>query len=397
MNRSLHYRIALWAVLVGIFLGTEFPKKCGLYRSLVPLVGGPFLLGMLPATYHGVEWKFTKQQLAQANITGQHALVTGANSGIGYALVEGLVDLGAASVTLACRNRHKCTEAVQRLIAEQQKSSKTKLRTLVMDTSSLLSVQKAAHEYVRLMNETGASLDMLFLNAGTAYSNWRDKCVPESDDGIEYVFATNYLGHFLLYQWVEPLLRRSNNMARVVSTSSVVSFLPYSYKVATDLETLNGCSERFVLGLTPINYSYGQSKLAQLLWTKELTRRLGPDSNIYVNAFHPGGVATGIFDKALDQAGASRFFYWLKDWVCREILWSATDGAHTGLFLGLQTEHLQRHAIRGNYYHPQGELVRNALAEDTQLQRDLWEFSESLVQPFLPDTATPAEKVDTPP
>lgn len=382
MKGSLHsYQFLVWAILGGLFFATEYPKQWGLYRWIAQCCG-PFLIGMLPAMHYGVEWKFSLAQLAQANLTGQHALVTGANSGIGYHLTKGLVQLGAASVTLACRNAVKCNEAVER-IRQQVPQGTTMLQTLIMDTSSLASVQTAAEEYVDRMNDDALSLDMLFLNAGTAYTDLSAKCVPESQDGIEYVFATNYLGHHLFYRIVEPLLQRSD-MARVVSTSSAASFFHYSYKVATDLATLNGCLERFVIGLSPINFSYGQSKLAQIVWTKELTRRLGPGSNIYVNSFHPGGVDTGILEKGLKLAQASRVFYWLKDWLARDVLWSGQEGAHTGLFLGAQSDYLQQHDIRGNYYHPQGELIHHSLAQDEQLQQDLWEFSESLVQGFLP-------------
>ena len=252
-----------------------------------------------------------------------------------------------------------------------------------MDTSSLASVKEASDEYLRMMNEQGAALDMLFLNAGTLFTDMFAKCVPESEDGMEYVFQTNFVGHHLLYQSLEPLMLKSA-MARVVSTSSAASFITYSYKVATDLATLNGCSEWPMVGLSPINFSYGQSKLAQLVWTKALTRRLGSESTIFVNAFHPGAVDTGIFLKALELGRASRWYCYLADWVQRDLMWSGRDGAHTGLFLGAQQDYLVRQKIRGNYYHPQGELVTNLMAEDEQLQNDLWEFSQELVRDFLP-------------
>ena len=89
---------------------------------------------------------------------------------------------------------------------------------------------------------------MLFLNAGTVFAKPGYNCVPASVDGIEQVFAANYLGHHLLFRLLEPALQKSK-LARVVSTSSNGSFKSYSYQVATDLETLNGCSEKFNSGL----------------------------------------------------------------------------------------------------------------------------------------------------
>ena len=379
MKQPVPYIVTFMVVLVGIFFSTNYPKQWGLY-ALCGKVVAP-MVGMLPAiTYH---WEFTREELAQANLQGQHALVTGANSGIGYFLTKGLVELGAASVTLACRDPMKCNQAAQQIRDECPDQTKTVLRTLTIDMSSLSSVKRAAEEFVETMN--GAPLDMLFLNAGTMFADMSAECVPESEDGIEYVFATNHVGHHLLYRSLEPLLQKSD-MARIVSTSSAASFATYSYRVATDLETLNGCSERIGIPmLRIINYSYGQSKLAQILWTKELVRR---SPYIYANAFHPGGVDTAIIEKARLQAKAStKLFYSMVDWG-RLVLWNGKDGAHTGLFLGAQQDYLRRHRVLGNYYHPQGHLIMNPSAEDPHLQKELWEFSDSLVRDFLPAKST---------
>lgn len=119
------------------------------------------------------------------------------------------------------------------------------------------------------------------------------------------VFATNVVGHHLMYKLLPPSIRRSDDLrrvpARVVLTSPSSSYnVPYSYKVATDLETLNGVKVSFGL--------YGQSKLAQILWARELMARLDaegkdrnstghPSSIVYANAAHPGAVATNIWSK----------------------------------------------------------------------------------------------------
>lgn len=383
MKRAV-YIVASIAILAGIFLFTLVPRRLGLYRLCGALV--PEFNGFAPAFSHGIEWNFTIEELSKADLSGQHALITGANSGIGYEIAKGLVQLGAASATLACRNATKCNQAVQSIRHQVSNSEKTELRTITMDTSSLSSVQKAAQEYVETMREKGRSLDMLFLNAGTTFFDVWASCVPLSEDGIEYVFATNHVGHHLLYRILEPLLLKSP-IASVVSTSSSGSYKTYSYKVATDLEALNGCTERFMMG--PINYSYGQSKLAQILWTKELSRRLGSASSVYVNTFHPGAVDTGIFRKALTTARLPWFMFDLFDWLQANVMWTASEGAHTGLFLGAQKDYLRRNGVRGLYFHPQGVLMNNPLAEDEKLQEDLWTFSESLVRDFLPDSPIP--------
>ena len=102
-----------------------------------------------------------------------------------------------------------------------------------MDVSSLQSVSKAAKTY---MQQHSDKLDMLFLNAGvyTAASEFDSNSpLTLSKDGIEMVFATNVLGHHLLYNLLQPILFKSN-MARVVLTSSFMSHTSFDYGVATD-------------------------------------------------------------------------------------------------------------------------------------------------------------------
>lgn len=225
---------------------------------------------------------------------------------------------------------------------------------------------------------------MLFLNAGGVFRHPTLTCVPQSEDGIEKVFAANYLGHHLLYRLLEPILLKSK-LARVVSTTSASCFQSFSYKVATDIETLNGCSEPFDLSDLE-NLSYGQSKLAQVLWTKYLSgRRLGPNSNIYVNAFHPGLVATEIFEKQTAMKPYSPISDKLLRWMFQTegVVWTPSEGALTGLFLGAATDRLVAEDIRGKYFHPQSqEVVHSALLNET-LEDLLWDFSEELVKDFL--------------
>ena len=130
---------------------------------------------------------------------------------------------------------------------------------------------------------------------------------PPTPDDIEMTFATNYVGHHLLFRYLQPLLEMSTHIGRVVSTSSMASYESYTYLVATNRTALNGCLEPYVRN--GLHFSYGQSKLAQLLWTKYIaTKVLKPTSNIYINAFHPGVVATNIFYNAFEMIGAPKFF-----------------------------------------------------------------------------------------
>ena len=281
-----------------------------------------------------------------------------------------------ADVTMACRNPKKCQAAATRIRKENQPSRGT-VKTGLLDTETLAKVKDFATNY--LHDNPDKPLDMLFLNAGTAFADYKVKCVPLSKDGIEKIFAANYLGHHLLFRLLEPALEKSD-LARVVSTSSGASFVSYSWRVATDLATLNGCSEPWAKG-TKLN-SYGQTKLAQILWTKYLAKSR-KTTNIYFNAFHPGVVATEIFDKAFQEAKTPRYIQTVCDWFKREVMWTSEEGALTGLFLGTAVDRLKAENIRGKYFHPQAQEVVNPLSLDEDLQSRLWAFSEELVKDYL--------------
>ena len=165
--------------------------------------------------------------------------------------------------------------------------------------------------------------------------------------------------------------------AKVIQTSSCASFRPFSYKVATDLDTLNGCSEDQVNLWSGDNYAYGQSKLAQILWVKALTRRLGPSSTLSANAFHPGLANTPGVDKAMDSGKIIDFQRNLIHRVVTKSAWQSPDGALTGLFLAVTD------GIKGKYFHPQAQEVVNPMSLDEQLQDDLWAFSDKLVENYL--------------
>jgi len=329
------------------------------------------------------EWAFTSADLyapGKYYLKGQHAIVTGANSGTGYESALALARLGA-SVTMACRNPQRCETAANRIrfdtmYLDLQGSGGT-VSTMILDTSSLASVQAFAQAF----HNNHSKLDMLFLNAGIGLENFKgDENVSLSIDGIELVFATNHVGHFLLYRLLEPLLLEST-FARVVLTSSAGSFRSYPYKVATDLETLNNIK---VSSPGEKRLVYGQSKLAQVFFAQEATRRLleANNNNIYVNAAHPGVVDTALFDK--NRHVVPTFLHGLLDYVRQNIMWTGAEGALTLLYLGVGTDELKAKNIRGKYYHPQSIPVSHPLTQGGEsLQKKLWEFSDDLVKDYM--------------
>ena len=148
---------AVLVALVGIFLA---PHPNGIFVWLTRL--HPFLVGMDPrfAPARRQDWGFTLDQLQKADLKGQAALVTGANSGIGLEIARALSRRGAA-VTLACRSVQKCVRAVDTVKGDDQYSG-AYVSPLIMDVSSMQSVQTAA----KIFMEKNDKLDMLFLNAG---------------------------------------------------------------------------------------------------------------------------------------------------------------------------------------------------------------------------------------
>eukprot|EP00658_Telonema_sp_P-2_P067280 TRINITY_DN56207_c0_g1_i3.p1 TRINITY_DN56207_c0_g1~~TRINITY_DN56207_c0_g1_i3.p1 ORF type:complete len:276 (+),score=64.03 TRINITY_DN56207_c0_g1_i3:265-1092(+) len=261
-----------------------------------------------------------------------------------------------ASVTLVCRTERKCEVAMAEIWKLRPMAE---LDALVMDMADLSSVKKTGSAYASKV----AKVDMLFLNAGVG-SQGPGSTTPLSVDGIELVFATNHVGHHLLYKMLAPVMADGG---RVVVTSSSVAFDSYDYGVALDLETLN---HAFIDpgGLLP----YAQSKLAQILWVQELTHRLGPNSSVFVNSFHPGLCSTGIF-----RNSPAPFNFILEN-VLSHIMWKPEQGALTGLYLGVEVG--EKNQVRGQYLYPIAlPMDPPDHARNLTLQRGLWEFTDRLV------------------
>eukprot|EP00040_Diaphanoeca_grandis_P022028 m.117860 g.117860 ORF g.117860 m.117860 type:complete len:362 (-) comp28612_c0_seq1:70-1155(-) len=348
------YLVATVAVLIGCLVA-GVPTQLGFWKwaAFGPMY--PNLVGLAPAFHHDVKWGFTWDELDAIDLTGQTALVTGANSGVGYEMALALAQQ-KATLIMACRSPTKC-EAAATKISEATKNEK--VSTMVLDTSKLASVRAFGKAF------SSPKLDMLFLNAGLASpAEKQGEKSTLSEDGIEIIFATNHVGHHLLYKLLSPALEAAPT-ARVVLTSSAAHYDSYAYGVATDLATLNGEPPSMKL--------YGQSKLAQVLFAQELTRQLGPESTIYVNSFHPGACESGIWEKNPEIPAMLQGVI-LK--IQREFMWSARDGGLTGLYLGVKAH---TDGIRGRYFHPQTYEVATSARATLELQKAVWEFSDSLV------------------
>jgi NAD(P)-dependent dehydrogenase (short-subunit alcohol dehydrogenase family) len=195
-------------------------------------------------------------------------LITGANTGIGFATAEHLVKQGA-HVILACRNPQKAAAAQQQLLA----LNKGAVDLIQLDLSSLDQVNQAADEIIARY----PSLDVLINNAGLFAQSKQ-----LTEDGFEQQFGVNYLGHFLLTQRLLPVLQQAPK-ARIINLASIAHW-------AGSIKPKTFYGDGFY---NPLFY-YGQSKLANLLFSHALAKRLA-GSSVTSNALHPGGVDSEIY------------------------------------------------------------------------------------------------------
>lgn len=255
------------------------------------------------------------------DLTGRVALVTGANSGIGYQVAGTLAGHGA-HVILACRDEEKARRARDKLESELERSS---LELLDLDLSDLVSVRRAAAAVLA----THARLDLLVNNAGVMGTPYR-----LTPDGFELQMATNHLGHFAL----TGLL-----LDRIVTTehSRVVT-------VSSHMHRVGRLRPDDVAGTTARNtwVAYGTTKLANLLFTAELSRRLGAAGlDTLAVAAHPGWTRSNLAGSGA-ALGTSRLRRKLARTAGRTLGQSAAGGAlpvlcaatsssvRTGMYLG---------------------------------------------------------------
>lgn len=282
------------------------------------------------------------------NQSGKRVLITGANSGIGFEAAKVLAGKGA-EVVLACRNLDKGEAAVQALKGACPDAS---VALFQLDLASLDSVKIFSDAF----KEAYSSLDVLINNAGVMAPPF-----AKTKDGFEMQFGTNHLGHFALTGQLLPLLEASDQ-GRVVVVSSL------AHRVGKiDFDNLN--SEKRYMRWP----AYGQSKLANLMFAKELQRRLDKaGSKVLAAAVHPGYSATNL--QRYTPGGV----------IMNKIAQSQLDGALPTLYAATDA------AIQGGeYIGPDGWLeVKGrpkpayvaAKANNEKVASRLWDVSEALTK-----------------
>ena len=274
-----------------------------------------------------------------ANLEDRVFLVTGANSGIGKATALGLARLGG-TVVMACRSATRGEAARQDVVRDSGNSS---VYLEIVDLASEESTRSFAEEFQRKYPR----LDVLINNAGV-YTAHREV----TPDGLERTFEVNYLSGFLLTHLLLDLLKKSAP-SRIVNVSSS------AHSGGTiHFDDLQGEQRYGGFG------AYGQSKLAQVLFTRELARRL-EGTRVTVNACHPGVIRTN-----LGMGGTSAVVRFV-----RLFFKGPEKGAQTPIYLAVSPE-VER--VTGQYFANKHVREPSRAAQDPDVARRLFDVSAQL-------------------
>ncbi|XP_067217088.1 retinol dehydrogenase 11-like [Linepithema humile] len=295
---------------------------------------------------------------SKVRLVGKTVIITGANTGIGKETARDLYRRGAR-VILACRDVQRANDALEdiknnppsRADKEQFQGEPGELVIYQLDLSKLKSVKECAEKLLTWES----AIHLLINNAGIMM------CPQEkTEDGFDLQLQTNYIGHFLLTLLLLPKIQASAPGCRIVNVSSRVQ----SYGVIH--EDLN-----LEKTYTPLK-AYSQSKLANVLFTRELARRLKEANinGINVYSLHPGIIHTELgrhFHKTVFP-GASVVFHWLR-WL-RPFVKNPEEGAQTTLYCAVDEKTADE---TGFYYTECRVAISQWKKKDEQIAKELWD------------------------
>jgi retinol dehydrogenase 14 len=276
--------------------------------------------------------------------SGKVVLITGATSGIGLEASVMLARLGMR-VVMVGRNPGKTTTRLEEV---RRRSGSSMVESFLCDLASQAQVRSLARSFLEKFDR----LDVLVNNAGTVYTRR-----TLTEEGVEATFAVNYLSVFLLTNLLLDALKASAP-SRVVNVSSSGHYA--GTMDFDDLGYLHGYG---------VMRAYSRSKVAEVLFTRELARRLQRTS-VTVNALHPGTVATSIWDRA--PAFTRPFFAIAK----RLAMISPAEGATTIVYLATSPDVA---TVSGLYFEKNQPKAPSRLGLDDGIARILWEESARLV------------------
>jgi NAD(P)-dependent dehydrogenase (short-subunit alcohol dehydrogenase family) len=276
-------------------------------------------------------------------MNGKTVVITGATSGIGHVAAEALAGMGARIVVIA-RDRARGEATMVRL---RGKAPAVDHRIYYADLSRLSEMKQVGQEIAA----TEPRIDVLLNNAGAMFQRRE-----VTADGLERTFATNHLSYFVLTHLLRARLAASVP-ARIINTSSHAhrsGRLDFS-----DLQMQNGYRAF---------RAYGRSKLCNILFTRELARRLS-GTGVTANSLHPGFVNTRFGDAGNDGLGSQVFR------VLKRFALTPEKGAETLIYLASSPEPAQ---ISGAYFYKCRQTATSSQAQDDEAARRLWQESAQL-------------------
>jgi len=277
---------------------------------------------------------------------GKICLVTGATSGIGAETSLELARQGAATIIVG-RNKKRCEKTVKKI---KTVTGNPKVEYMLADLSS----QKDIYHLYDQFKSQYQSLDVLINNVGAKFVKRQ-----VSVEGFEMSFALNYLGYFLLTNLMMGMLTKSGK-ARIINVSSG------AHGGCSEINFDDLYMEKEYVG----KQAYAQSKLANILFTYELARRL-EGTEITVNALHPGGVATNFCRN-------NGWVSWLKHITAHVLarnLVGPAEGAKTSIYLATSPE---VEGVSGKYFSNQKPVRSSEVSYDIDAASRLWDVSLEL-------------------
>jgi len=275
------------------------------------------------------------------SLNGKIALVTGANSGMGMATTKALADMGA-TVVMLCRNEKRGRKAFNIL----KEKSDRKLDIMFCDLGDFSSIRAFAEAF----HQKYEKLDILVNNAGFISL---DRQITK--DGLERQFGVNHIGHFLLTMKLIDLFEEGGRIVNVASGAHKTGNIHFE-----DINLTKGFN---------VIKAYSQSKLANVLFTRELAKRL-KSKKITVNCCHPGAVATNI--------GISRDTGFGKTitGMLKPFFQTSEQGARTAIYLAASAGVKD---ITGQYFYKCKIAKSSKRSKDMKLAKRLFDFSEQIV------------------
>lgn len=285
-------------------------------------------------------------------LDGKIAIVTGANAGMGMATVEALSDEGA-TVIMLCRNEKRGKDAYDLLMENNKDRNLDLILCDLGDFDSIIN-------FTNTVKEKYNKLDILVNNAGFISLNRQ-----ETKEGLECQFGINHVGHFLLTMKLLDMMSEGSRIVNVASGAHKTGNIYFD-----DINLTKGFN---------IIKAYSQSKLANVLFTRELARRL-KDKGITVNCCHPGAVATNIgIDR---ETGFGKTI----TGMLKPFFRTPKDGAATAVFLAMDESVKD---VSGEYFYDCKIAKSSDRSKDIELAKKLFEFTEELVSRVY----QPSEKI----